>query len=323
MGSDGTAIGRRFAVAFSVLLGAAVPAAAQDRMDALVERLERQEREIQALREEVKELRDQGAGSAQAPRVPPRGRRVPADRLREPAHPARHRGAGQSGRHRRRRRQRDRRATSSTTTPPQAASASPASATFDQRPDLGSTLEIAFSPNNSFDVSQDNETGRRLHLGAARRSLGARRSLRPRDVRPRIGGGRQHRGVRPDARERPDHDFGRLVRRRRARVHRRRRSVGRQHLRRLLQLRRRPAEPRPLRLADVRSGAALASRRAPTSATTPRSPSAATTTTGPASICAAFTGLGGVVDLATQRRRRGLPRSRARGRSCTTTAASA
>lgn len=139
-----------------VLALLASPAGAQDRVDELIQRLERQEQEIQSLRQEVKELRegvvhdaphpeyrkddgDETLTNYDNPRIrldisgqvnqafnfaadgkDPKGYFVDND-----ATGSRLRFAGVS--------------------------------TFEQGPDVGTTLELAFSPNNSFDVSQDNE----------------------------------------------------------------------------------------------------------------------------------------------------------------------
>lgn len=155
--ANGIGVSRRgwIASAFVVLL--ASDAVAQDRLDALVERLERQEAEIQALRQEVQELR------AHPGKVPPKhpeyeredgefpltdyesprirldiaGQINPAvnfggDGIKTKAYfvdndvsASRIRFAGVSN--------------------------------FDGDRDVGSTLEVGLSPNNSFDVSQDNE----------------------------------------------------------------------------------------------------------------------------------------------------------------------
>jgi hypothetical protein len=134
----------------------AVPVLAQDRVDLLLERLDRQEREIQELRNEVKELRNQ---------VPP-----------PPEHPEYRREDGED-------------VLTEYTNPrirlDVAAQVNPAVniagdgadtkayfvdndstasrvrmagvGSFQRGPDVGTTLELGFSPNNSFDVSQDNE----------------------------------------------------------------------------------------------------------------------------------------------------------------------
>ena len=140
-------------VALAALAG---PVRAQDRVDALMERLERQERELQSLRQEVKELREQVPPPPQHPEyrredgeetltdyVNPRirldiaGQVNPAMNIAGDGHntklyfvdndttASRIRFAGVS--------------------------------VFDRGPQLGTTLEVGFSPNNSFDVSQDNE----------------------------------------------------------------------------------------------------------------------------------------------------------------------
>lgn len=157
MGPDGMGIGRRCAVALSVLLGAAVPAAAQDRMDALIERLERQEREIQELRQEVKDLRDQGAG------VPPKhpeykredgeftltdyeSPRIRLDVSGQVNSAVNFAGDG-----------RDTKAYFVDNDVSASRIRFAGVSTFDETWDLGSTLEVGLSPNNSFDVSQDDE----------------------------------------------------------------------------------------------------------------------------------------------------------------------
>jgi hypothetical protein len=147
----------RIAAPLLALLAAA-PAAAQDaRVDALIERLERQEAEIQALRQEVQELREGGA--VHDPKHPdyrredgqypvtdydaPRIRLDIAGQINQAftfasdgkdakgyfvdndASGSRLRFAGVS--------------------------------TFDRAVEVGTTLELAFSPNNSFDVDQENE----------------------------------------------------------------------------------------------------------------------------------------------------------------------
>jgi hypothetical protein len=141
---------------FSALVLTAPPAGAQDRVDALIERLERQEREIQQLRQEVQQLREV---------VPP-----------PPQHPEYRREDGEE--------------TLTDYLNPRirldvSAQVNPAMnvagdghntkvyfvdndttasrvrfagvGVWDRGPQVGTTLEVGFSPNNSFDVSQDNE----------------------------------------------------------------------------------------------------------------------------------------------------------------------
>lgn len=131
---------------------------AQDRVDELIERLDRQQAEIQSLRQEVQELRGQGAHlppkhpeyrredgefpltDYQAPRIrldiagqvnsavnfAGDGLKTKAYFVDNDVSASRIRFTGVS--------------------------------TFEETWDLGSTLEVGLSPNNSFDVSQDNET---------------------------------------------------------------------------------------------------------------------------------------------------------------------
>jgi hypothetical protein len=137
-------------------LAFAAPAPAEDRVDLLLQRLDQQQREIEALRKEVQELREV---------VPP-----------PPQHPEYRREDGEE--------------TLTDYLNPSirldvAAQVNPAMnvagdgdktkvyfvdndatasrvrfagvGVFDRGPQLGTTLEVGFSPNNSFDVSQDNE----------------------------------------------------------------------------------------------------------------------------------------------------------------------
>jgi hypothetical protein len=135
----------------------ATPAAAEDqRVDALIERLEKQEQEIQTLREEVQQLREHGGPPPAHPEYRREDGETPETNYENPrirldiagqinqafnfaadgkdakgyfvdndASGTRLRFAGVS--------------------------------TFDEAVDVGTTLEIAFSPNNSFDVDQENE----------------------------------------------------------------------------------------------------------------------------------------------------------------------
>jgi len=154
-----TTVTTRSALPGLLLLLLAGAAAAEDpRVDALVERLERQEAEIQALRQEVQELRESAAPvhRAEHPEYRREDGQYPvtdydAPRIRidiagqinqaftfaadgkdakgyfvdNDASGSRLRFAGVS--------------------------------TFAEGPQVGTTLEIAFSPNNSFDVDQENE----------------------------------------------------------------------------------------------------------------------------------------------------------------------
>jgi predicted porin len=134
----------------------AAPAAAQDRVDRLLERLDRQEREIQELRKEVQELRGQ---VPPAPKHPEYRREDGEDVLTDytnpdlrldvsgQVHPAMNlAGDGDETR---------------VYFVDNDATASrlrfAGVGTFAEGPDVGTTLELGFSPNNSFDVSQDNE----------------------------------------------------------------------------------------------------------------------------------------------------------------------
>jgi len=147
------------ALCFTLISGTAL---AQDRVDALIERLERQELEIQALRQEVQELREQG------PKIP---NDVPGDapyyqkedgeeRLTEYENPRIHVDiSGQinqavnflgDGK--------DARALFVDNDASNSRLRIAGVSVFDDGPQVGTTLELAFSGNNSFDVSQDNET---------------------------------------------------------------------------------------------------------------------------------------------------------------------
>jgi hypothetical protein len=141
---------------FLVSALAALPAGAQDRVDLLLERLERQEREIQELRKEVQHLRQVVPPPPQHPEY---FREDGEEPLTDYANPTiRLDVAGQVN--------------------PAMNVAGDGDATkvyfvdndatasrirfagvgvFDRGPQLGTTLEVGFSPNNSFDVSQDNE----------------------------------------------------------------------------------------------------------------------------------------------------------------------
>jgi hypothetical protein len=141
------------ALALGLLAG---PAGAQDRVDALIERLERQEREIQALRQEVQELRQ---GVVHAPKNPEYRREdgqypvtdYDAPRIRLDIAGQINQAFTAAG---------DGRQTKGYFVDNDASGSRLRFAgvsTFDEAWDLGSTLEIAFSPNNSFDVDQDNE----------------------------------------------------------------------------------------------------------------------------------------------------------------------
>jgi len=154
--------GRRGLVLGFTLTLVGGPVQAQDRIDALIERLERQDLEIQALRQEVQELRVQG------PKVP---NDVPAnapyyekedgeERLTDYDNPRiRLDVAGQinqavnflgDGK--------DARALCVDNDASNSRVRLSGVGTFAEGPEVGTTLEIAFSGNNSFDVSQENET---------------------------------------------------------------------------------------------------------------------------------------------------------------------
>lgn len=135
----------------------AATAGAEDRMDELIQRLERQEQELQALRGEVRELREHGARPD--PEHPEWRREDGEDTLTEYRNPAvRLDISGQVN-------QAfnlaaDGRQTKGYFVDNDASLSRIRFAgvgTFDGGPDVGSTLEVSFSPNNSFDVSQDNE----------------------------------------------------------------------------------------------------------------------------------------------------------------------
>jgi predicted porin len=131
-------------------------AAAQDRIDRLIQQLERQDREIQALRREVEQLREHGAPPPEHPEYRkedgeedltdyqnPRIRLDVSGQINQAMNVA---GDGES--------------TTvyfvdndTSSTRMRFAGVS----IFDEGPQLGSTLEVGFSPNNSFEVSQDNE----------------------------------------------------------------------------------------------------------------------------------------------------------------------
>ena len=149
---------RRPSLAWIALLSCiAVPAFAQDGYDALVERLDRQEREIQALREEVKQLREHGAPPPEHPEYRRDDGETPLTDYENPR--IRLDIAGQvnqaftaAG---------DGNETKGYFVDNDASGSRmrfAGVANFEQGPSVGSTLEIAFSPNNSSAVSQDNET---------------------------------------------------------------------------------------------------------------------------------------------------------------------
>lgn len=147
---------------FACVLGAALllpaaPSLAQDPVQLLIERLDRQEQEIKALREEVADLKEQ----VPPPPLHPEYRREDGEEtLTDYLNPAiRLDVAGQVN--------------------PAMNLAGDGDDTklyfvdndatasrirfagvgiFEQGPQVGTTLEVGFSPNNSFDVSQDNET---------------------------------------------------------------------------------------------------------------------------------------------------------------------
>lgn len=135
----------------------ATPALAEDaRVDALIQRLEAQEREIQTLRQEVQELRQGVVHAAEHPEYRREDGQYPVSNYDAPR--IRLDIAGQinqaftaAG---------DGRQTKGYFVDNDASGSRIRFAgvsTFDESWDLGSTLEVAFSPNNSFDVDQDNE----------------------------------------------------------------------------------------------------------------------------------------------------------------------
>lgn len=141
-------------------LGLAMPsgaAHAEDRIDALIERLERQETEIQALRQEVQELREQGAQlppkhpeylreDGQFPITDYESPRIRIDVAAQINQALNLAGDG------------DRTKGYFVDNDLSASRVRLAAvSTFEEAWDLGATLELGFSPNNSFDVSQDNE----------------------------------------------------------------------------------------------------------------------------------------------------------------------
>lgn len=151
-------IARSSAVACGLLLLAgSVPASAQDRMDVLIERLERQERQIQELRQEVQELREQGA--TLPPKHPEYKREDGEFPLTDYASPrirldiaaqinpaVNFAGDG-----------RDTKAYFVDNDVSASRVRFAGVSNFEGNRDVGSTLELGLSPNNSFDVSQDNE----------------------------------------------------------------------------------------------------------------------------------------------------------------------
>jgi hypothetical protein len=146
----------RLATALLCALALATPAAAQDRVDELVERLEKQEAEIQALRQEVKELRENQVHDPKHPEYRREDGQYPvtdydAPRIRIDIAGQVNQAFNVAG---------DGMKTKGYFVDNDASGSRIRFAgvsTFDESWDLGSTLEIAFSPNNSFDVSQDNE----------------------------------------------------------------------------------------------------------------------------------------------------------------------
>jgi predicted porin len=134
----------------------AVPAGAQDRVDALLERLERQERELQALRQELQELRNQ---VPPPPEHPEYRREDGEDVLTEYVNPrVRLDVAGQVNPAVNIAGDGDDTKVYFVDNDSTASRIRFAGVTaFERGPDVGTTLEVGFSPNNSFDVSQDNE----------------------------------------------------------------------------------------------------------------------------------------------------------------------
>jgi predicted porin len=144
-------------VSLVTLCTLAGPASAQDRIDALIERVERQEQEIRALREQVKQLTEHGAPPPEHPEYrredgdyPLADYENPAIRLDIAGQVNAASNVGADGKE------------TKLYFVDNDTSASrirfAGVAIFDEGPQVGSTLEVGFSPNNSFDVSQDRET---------------------------------------------------------------------------------------------------------------------------------------------------------------------
>lgn len=134
----------------------ALPASAQDRFDVLIERLEHQEREIQELRKEVQALRQVVPPPPQHPEY---FREDGEEPLTEYVNPAiRLDVAGQVNPAMNVAGDGDKTKVyfvDNDTTASRIRFAGVG--VFDRGPQLGTTLEVGFSPNNSSDVSQDNE----------------------------------------------------------------------------------------------------------------------------------------------------------------------
>jgi hypothetical protein len=154
-----TRLSRRCRPTIALLVAAWIlpgPAAAGDRIDALIERVEAQDREIQALRKEVQELREN-------PRPPPehpdyrredgdepltdyQNPRIRLDLSGQINQAFNFAGDGKNAKGY---------FVDNDTTNTRMRFAGVSM--WEEGPQVGTTLEIAFSPNNSFDVSQDNE----------------------------------------------------------------------------------------------------------------------------------------------------------------------
>ena len=135
---------------------AALPAGAQDRVDMLLERLERQEREIQELRKEVQELRQVVPPPPQHPEYFREDGEEPLTDYLNPS--IRLDVAGQVNPAMNVAGDGDKTKVYFVDNDATASRIRFAGVgIFDRGPQLGTTLEVGFSPNNSFDVSQDNE----------------------------------------------------------------------------------------------------------------------------------------------------------------------
>lgn len=135
---------------------AALPAGAQDRVDMLLERLERQEREIQELRKQVQELREVVPPPPQHPEYFREDGEEPLTDYLNPS--IRLDVAGQVNPAMNVAGDGDKTKVYFVDNDATASRIRFAGVgIFDRGPQLGTTLEVGFSPNNSFDVSQDNE----------------------------------------------------------------------------------------------------------------------------------------------------------------------
>jgi len=149
-------IAASFVLVFASLALAALRAEAQDRVDALIERLERQERELQQLRQEVQDLRTQVPPPPQHPEYRREDGEEPLTDYLNPhirldvaaqVNPAMN-VAGDG--HNTKVYFVDNDATASRVR-------FAGVGVWDRGPQVGTTLEVGLSPNNSFDVSQNNE----------------------------------------------------------------------------------------------------------------------------------------------------------------------